>query len=610
MMSLHLLVLLCGAIAAVAEHANAAVTAEVGAVVDGGGASPSINGIDGLLDPVSMPAFFDNYWEQKPLHVSSSSAFGGRYRYSELDMGTKEMALLLEMQRQASKEALLSLPQSNKSQANCEWVKYGMLDKKHEYHDVYEAYVDGATVVCHLVPAYYRALALLMRELKQDTGFGFTSNLYLSPRQTRGFGHHSDNKNGFIMQVEGEKHWEISGTDFPLPLRHQQAGRPFDRFPNASDVQKNILFDGVIRTGDLLYVPRGFIHIAKSLDSAQSMHFTVSPVKNLEWAPFLQSFFKHFPVQGLDKHVHTIMTAMALIPKETPFSADDAVNAAGSVASMMKDLFHQAVQQESNKKENTFLRASIPPPYRDDRKTYLTRLEPLLNVVLGQLRTVMFATLRPLIEQGAISNVLLEVVFAVLRGSTGQGQDEIVEIGGDGEERKAVSVASYEEAWRKEKAVLGVLSENDVFLDYVDRMNQAGIARPSASELLAQWKATATRTDDYLDLLSKVEDYEIIADGLEVMVKDNDNGEDEARTLVLSWKAGRDRSSSSLRLRYTSVLLKSLQQLVERSQAEAAKEEEGTKEGRRTISLTDFAGNDDFEKYSLARVLHRHSILR
>ena len=40
-------------------------------------------------------------------------------------------------------------------------------------------------------------------------------------------------------------------------------------------------------TGDLLHIPRGTIHYAKSTSDAPSLHFTVSAAKNLEVRPWV-----------------------------------------------------------------------------------------------------------------------------------------------------------------------------------------------------------------------------------------------------------------------------------------------------------------------------------
>lgn len=48
-----------------------------------------------------------------------------------------------------------------------------------QYTSIYHAYLDGTTLVCNLVPAYWKPLAELMDGLSRDTGFDFLANMYV-----------------------------------------------------------------------------------------------------------------------------------------------------------------------------------------------------------------------------------------------------------------------------------------------------------------------------------------------------------------------------------------------------------------------------------------------
>lgn len=53
---------------------------------------------------------------------------------------------------------------------------------------------------------------------------------YLSPRYSQGFSDHTDNKDGFIIQISGAKHWSIFNSTFIKPMRSQMLGTCLSKF--------------------------------------------------------------------------------------------------------------------------------------------------------------------------------------------------------------------------------------------------------------------------------------------------------------------------------------------------------------------------------------------
>jgi hypothetical protein len=96
-------------------------------------------------------------------------------------------------------------------------------------------------------------------------------NLYLTPPRRDGFPPHFDITDVFIVQIAGSKAWRIypdyadrkplPTADTPWePQRHQPIGAGEEL---------------TLRTGDVLYIPRGDMHSAASL-AEESMHLTIS----------------------------------------------------------------------------------------------------------------------------------------------------------------------------------------------------------------------------------------------------------------------------------------------------------------------------------------------
>merc|ERR1712166_182297 len=115
-----------------------------------------------------------------------------------------------------------------------------MENKKGNYSDMYDAYLAGHTLVCHLVPSFDGQLAQLMRSITGQLGVPCMANMYLSPHSSRGFGPHTDATTGLIVQLAGSKKWIVRSSQWKLPTRKQLVGRPWE--PNPEGVAAHTLF--------------------------------------------------------------------------------------------------------------------------------------------------------------------------------------------------------------------------------------------------------------------------------------------------------------------------------------------------------------------------------
>ncbi|VDK60548.1 unnamed protein product [Anisakis simplex] len=111
--------------------------------------------------------------------------------------------------------------------------------------------------------------------------------IYLTPAGTAGFAPHWDEIDAFLMQVEGRKHWKVFA-----PVGEGDA-LPRDSSGNFSDSDlagRTPVFDGWIEQGDLIYIPRGFIHQGYTDASTHSLHLTVSVCRRDAFVDLLEKF--------------------------------------------------------------------------------------------------------------------------------------------------------------------------------------------------------------------------------------------------------------------------------------------------------------------------------
>ena len=121
-----------------------------------------------------------------------------------------------------------------------------------------------------------RALQWWSRELVQV-------NTYLTTNDAAGFGLHWDDHDVIIVQIGGEKSWEVRGTSRPVPMYR-------DAEPNTV-APEDIVWSGTMRAGDVMHIPRGFWHQATRTDSGDgySLHVTFGFVKRtgVDWVSWV-----------------------------------------------------------------------------------------------------------------------------------------------------------------------------------------------------------------------------------------------------------------------------------------------------------------------------------
>jgi hypothetical protein len=109
-------------------------------------------------------------------------------------------------------------------------------------------------------------------------------NCYISFKNGGAFSSHGDTHDVLIMQIHGEKFWTIYGDPEPYPMdghspkvRNSGDGRP-------------VAIEQLVRSGDMLFVPRGFVHKAEVRDGT-SVHLTfgLSSPQNIELLDLLRT---------------------------------------------------------------------------------------------------------------------------------------------------------------------------------------------------------------------------------------------------------------------------------------------------------------------------------
>jgi hypothetical protein len=145
---------------------------------------------------------------------------------------------------------------------------------------VLRLFAEGSTVVLQGLHRLWPPLIEFAGQLAADLGHPIQVNAYITPPSSRGFSPHYDVHDVFVLQAAGEKHWTIHAPVLPDPLRtHPWTDRSAEV---AAAAQQPPVIDTVLRPGDALYLPRGYIHSAVALGEI-SAHLTVGVHSVTRW---------------------------------------------------------------------------------------------------------------------------------------------------------------------------------------------------------------------------------------------------------------------------------------------------------------------------------------
>ena len=147
------------------------------------------------------------------------------------------------------------------------------------------AYLDGASLIVNHAEAASSGVAALCHELRETFPHAF-GNLYVTPPAGRAVDAHADDRDVFVLQLEGRKEWKVYGPPpvaFPAP--DEQVGKHGLSVPAASVDPARALVDAALEVGDVMYIPRGFVHEAATSPDAPSLHLTLAlPSHDWSWA--------------------------------------------------------------------------------------------------------------------------------------------------------------------------------------------------------------------------------------------------------------------------------------------------------------------------------------
>ena len=206
------------------------------------------------LEPIDAETFLVDYWEQRPLVVPRDEPGRFDHLLSEADVerlvcSTAIRYPAFRLVREGSQIAVGAYA------SDVSWRPpfTGTADVPR----VLEEWEAGATIVLQALHVNWHPLAVFCRLLEGALGRAVQVNAYYTPRGSQGFGVHHDTHDVLVVQVAGEKRWKLYDPLLELPLKHQRYSAALGEHGARTD-------DLVLRAGDTLYLPRGWLHEAET----------------------------------------------------------------------------------------------------------------------------------------------------------------------------------------------------------------------------------------------------------------------------------------------------------------------------------------------------------
>jgi len=226
-----------------------------------------------MIWPMDVEDFMLNYWDKKPILIRRNKA-----DYNSSLFSTSQLANII---------------QNNPVQfgVNLDVTSW---DKQHgrQTHNepgrawpskVWDLYNNGCSVRMLNPQTYSKSVWSLCAGLQEFFGCFTGSNSYLTPPSTTGFAPHYDDVEVFMVQTEGRKRWKVW-----KPFDNSHLPRKSSRNYHPNEIKGEPEIYEIVQPGDVLYVPRGWIHQGECLCGEHSLHVTISTYQKNAWCDLLE----------------------------------------------------------------------------------------------------------------------------------------------------------------------------------------------------------------------------------------------------------------------------------------------------------------------------------
>jgi hypothetical protein len=207
--------------------------------------------LDTLLTGVPRTTFLERYWGQAALHTTNPQ--------------------LLDRQLFRLGDVVDIVAFLRPCDARVRVIRDGEQAWKADLRDpqiaalLRDALTRGETLGIERLDLFWPPVVELCGALAAELGCPVHANAYLTPGGAAGLAPHFDTHDVFVLQLEGEKDWSLGQLEW---------SQPTERVTDGSVSELRAHTELRLRRGDVLYVPRGMVHRARSA-ATHSLHVTL-----------------------------------------------------------------------------------------------------------------------------------------------------------------------------------------------------------------------------------------------------------------------------------------------------------------------------------------------
>ena len=230
-----------------------------------------------ILGDMPVESFFDTIWQKATAvfrpdeHNNSDGTLTDTPFHHAIDNGWNIMTELLE---HGGDSVLVFENQTVVEDAS--------------HHNLAEAFLKGNSLVWNHADLLTAPLARLCQDLQKSFPHAY-ANVYCTPPHSQTAPPHADDRDVLVLQLYGEKEWTVyQHIPIAYPYPQEQVGKS-EHLPVPESVLDGPSLNITLQKGQVLYMPRGYVHEAHSTQTTSSLHATIAfATQDWTWAGFLQ----------------------------------------------------------------------------------------------------------------------------------------------------------------------------------------------------------------------------------------------------------------------------------------------------------------------------------
>ena len=267
--------------------------------------------LESILGSDMTPAeFFDKIW-QRSCAIFPSKAENRKTSNALSELVENALPIILDLVHESMDREIHNSGETMEHATLFfrQQVSLSLAERASLYHNsAFSALLDGCSLVHNHADLLSPKIAALSQDLQKSFPHCYC-NTYLTPADAQAAPEHADDRDVLIIQVYGSKEWTVyERIPIMYPYPQEQVGKADLEVP--SEVLNGpTAIRQTLQPGDVLYMPRGYVHRAICSPEAPSFHVTVA-LATQDWT------LAGEVSQQANRLLHNVMEYRKALPRE------------------------------------------------------------------------------------------------------------------------------------------------------------------------------------------------------------------------------------------------------------------------------------------------------